>query len=329
MYYIMPIIILLLPILIPCAIALFLPVSPRLKWIRYIRNILIYILVITGIISIQSISKADGFGSGCLCHAETPFIPALIYFSFLFGALSTACKHAQFRYFKNWRTFIVTIITFSIVSMVPSIIINLNGGCGCTTNKGLLLGSYLTLIIITHVIYKKATRIEGDSFSLFLCIKGFFNWKDTSNRKTFLIRFSILQLFALPPCIFYIVISPSIATFILGFLFLYMNLCILYQYIKTAIPMHRWLSYFSWIVLFLILIGCSFPIIGLVMKILLDYGVSTYILAILWLSSIPLSPIFLAWLLSTHTILFCIQKIVELPYFVCQRGCSIFHKNTE
>ena len=159
-HYIIPITCLLLPILISCCIALFVPVSPRLKWMGSLRNTLIYILITIGLIFILITIRGVVTYKPveCFCRARVPLLPTLIYFLLWFSFLSAACRHAKFKCFKNRRTFVATIIISTIITIGPAIIYNIGKGCACSSvmSISLILLIYLTLITILHVIYKKA-----------------------------------------------------------------------------------------------------------------------------------------------------------------------------
>ena len=157
-HYIVPIVGLLLPILISCCIALFIPVSPRLKWMGSLRNAL-YILITIGltIILILTLIAARALHQGCFCRVKILLFPTLIYFILWFSLLSTACRQAKFKCFKNNGTFIATIIMSTIITISPAVFNNLANGCVCTSiGTRVFLLIYLTLIIISQVIYKKA-----------------------------------------------------------------------------------------------------------------------------------------------------------------------------
>ena len=161
-------------------------------------------------------------------------------------------------------------------------------------------------------------------------IKEFFNWKAKIDRKTFLWRFFDLLLISILSLFLGFIVHPIISI-ILEILALYMILCVLFQYIKTVTPKRTLIVYFSWIILYCILIKYIFPF---VIGIFLWYAVpGMSILGLLIPPFIFIFPLLLilefilsAWLLSAKLSFSLIQKITDFLIVIWNKFTSIFYK---
>ena len=152
---IIAIILCLLPILIPCFIAVVVPVSFRLKWVRHVRNIAIGMLLIIFSLELfmMPLDPYDSLATST-CAMQYPTLPILIYFSAFFLLLMGACKIAKFQCFKSWIMALCSAF-LSCILFFPFF----NGeACDEKFNQGIVSFAILELAIVSQVIYKKSLR---------------------------------------------------------------------------------------------------------------------------------------------------------------------------
>jgi hypothetical protein len=199
-------------------------------------------------------------------------------------------------------------------------------------------------MLIFLTIYAKLgiTSTKGEKMTCISYIKNFFNWKAKINRKTFLIRFSILQLYfvllgilGLLGCLNHLglfVFILLILASIIGLLILYMTLCVLYQYIRMVNPQKTLITYFSWLVLFQLMMRCISFVIMEITTIFINIpnglpGLGVIIiLALILASLLPIVQILIAWLLTTKKALYLVQKIVDLLIVFWKKVSLFIHK---
>ena len=144
------------PFILPSLIALT-PISP-IKWIRYIRDFLVFILIAWAIYNLNKPEPqmSGFFSTACARCGRAPNIRfilfLLIYESVFMGVLALMCKLAKFKCFSNWLALLISILGSTFILY----------GCSYARHDLNIPGLIIAYIIIEmamvlNIIYKKAT----------------------------------------------------------------------------------------------------------------------------------------------------------------------------
>jgi len=165
MEYIIPIAILLLPILIPCCIALFVPVSPRLTWVKSICQILLFIAFMICINQVLVHVPNNPACNDNICFFEgrfearygmvvrVPILPTLLYFVIYFALVGGACRISKFRYFDHKIMYIIAPALCTLSPFIYNLQRNRGAAFGVLSVTGILI-----LNAILYVVYKKSFK---------------------------------------------------------------------------------------------------------------------------------------------------------------------------
>lgn len=152
--------------------------------------------------------------------------------------------------------------------------------------------------------------LEKNTISYF---ESFFDWHARITRQDFLKKFILIQVVSFVVFSFFAVPSAlnEILLLLLGLVSLYVNLCVIYQYITNSLKSNRILAcYIVWVFSFMVTAAAFSWLVHQVFK-FENQSFGYFIVIMLFASFRPIISILTAYFLSYQKVLSRIQGIVE------------------